>query len=77
MFDPSTLSRLAQIRQQEILEQAALDRQPRVTIIQWSRLLEPIHAFMQRRARHSALQLSRTPLQAVSGQAILDECPCE
>ena len=50
-MDPILFTRLAQIRQQEILAEAAQRREPRVTIIQWSRLFEPIVAFFQRRSR--------------------------
>ena len=73
MIDPTSLARLAQIRQQDILDQAAYALAPRVALIQWSRLLEPIHAFWQRRSRrHAAYQ----PLTTL-GQPVLDECPCE
>ncbi|MBI1258404.1 MAG: hypothetical protein GC204_13115 [Chloroflexi bacterium] len=73
MIDPTSLVRLGQIRQQEILEQAAYDRQPRVPLIQWSRLLEPLHAFWQRRSRRRATYQPLTTL----GQPVLDDCPCE
>ena len=33
MIDPTSLARLAQIRQQDILDQAAYDRAPRVSLI--------------------------------------------
>ena len=76
MIDPTSLVCLGQIRQQEILEQAAHDRAPRVPLIQWSRLLEPIYAFWQRRSRRSQRSAAYQPLTTL-GQPALDECPCE
>ena len=72
MMDPIFLARLARIRQQEFLEQAAQDREQRLTIIQWSRIFEPIQAFLQRRSRRSAFQPSSALVQGV-----FEECPCE
>jgi hypothetical protein len=73
MLDPVTLNHLAKLRQQEFLDQAALDREPRVSLIQWSRLLEPIYALLQRRSRRS---VAYQPLTTI-GQTTLEECPCE
>jgi hypothetical protein len=77
MFDPVTMNRLAQIRQQEILEQAACDREARITLIQWSRLLEPVQAFLQRRSRSGTFQPTSAAFQTLPGHPALDECPCE
>ena len=73
MMDPTMLNRLAKIRQQEFLDQAAEDREGAVSLIQWSRLLEPIRAFLQRHSRRSAAYQPLTTL----GQSVLEECPCE
>jgi len=72
MMDPTMLNRLAHIRQQEFLDQAAQDREG-TPIIQWSRMFEPIYALLQRRSRRSAAYQPLTTL----GQPVLEECPCE
>ncbi|MEO8392447.1 MAG: hypothetical protein ABI700_05585 [Chloroflexota bacterium] len=76
MMDPSMLNRLAHIRQQEILEQAAQDRAERLPLIQWSRILEPIQVWLQRRSRHSMFRYS-SMAQTIPAQLSLEECPCE
>ena len=73
MMDPIMLNKLAKIRQQEFLDQAAEDCEPRIQLVQWSRMFEPLQAWWQRRSRRNA---AYQPLTNI-GQSVLEECPCE
>ena len=59
-MDPVIISRLAQIRQEEILREAAGDRE-RIPLIEWSRLFNGLRRQWRQRSPRFVLRPSTAP----------------